>query len=321
MKIAVGIPVYNEEIFIKQSVQNCIDIGYDSVVYLDDGSTDNSYALLLETTKPYKHIKVIHRDTNSVLTATGNRWEICAEECRKSNPDWIMSRAADECLSYNCFKDGQDLLRKQLKYLGGLGYNYIWFDYADLWRSYSWYRVDGFWGTRRSVNCWQNKVGWHFTAPYGKIHVGGHRPTKLNVPINECNINLMLTDKEIIVLHYGMASQELIERKLRYQFDTARLIGNNAVNVPIKCPPIRDWGNCNGYKVGYEFLIEFKKVEQKWFKDTISDEPQPLITSLEDLLKEYDPALAIEYNSLVKRIFYNKHLIGGRKSNGRRKNR
>lgn len=321
MKIAVGIPVYNEEMFVKQSVQNCIDVGYDYVVYLDDGSTDHSYELLLEATKPYAHMKVLHRDENTVYTATGNRWQICAEECRKYNPDWIMSRATDECLPFNCFKDGRDLLRKKLQLLGGLGYNYIDFDYVDLWRSKLWYRVDGFWGTRHAVSCWKNKVGWSFNAPYGKIHVGGHRPTKLDVPIKECNINLHSPEKEIVVLHYGMSSKELLERKLRYQLDTVKRIGANAINVPLKVPPIKDWPHCNGYKIGYEFLIEFKKVEQRWFKDEIIDEPLPLITSFEDLLKEYDSSLAEEYDSLVKRIFYNKSLISGRKNNGRRRNR
>lgn len=320
MKIAVGIPVFNDSMFVKQSVQNCLDVGYDRVVYLDDGSTDNTYELLQEYTDAYSHITVLKNSANTVYSASGNRWEICALECQKCNPDWIMSRAADECLSANAFKSGDNLLRKNLDWLDKQGFNYINFNYIDLWRSLWWYRVDGFWGHRKSVSCWKNKVGWSFTAPYGKIHVGAHRPTKLHTKINEHNINPQ-DNKELVVLHYGMSSHDLIVRKLKYQLDTAYKIKENAVNVPTQVPSIKHWEHFNGYKIGHEFFIQLVKVDPKWFINEIPDVAAPDIISLSSVIKEYDPVVAREYDSVLERVFRKKYLTNKRSKNARRSNK
>jgi glycosyltransferase involved in cell wall biosynthesis len=299
MKIAVGIPVYNEEIFIEQSVQNCIAVGYDYVVYLDDGSTDNSYEKLLNCTKDYPHIKIIRNENNSVLSNNGNRWEIVSEECRKFDPDWIMVRATDECLSYPAFKNGPNLLRKNIEYLKSKGVNSLVFSYIDLWRSPYWYRTDGFWGIQRSSrNCWLNTPGWKIDSGSG-IHGGRHHPFKFGYKEVISNINF--NDSGLVVLHYGMSSHELLERKFQYQIETSIKIKNRATGVPQKIPHPSSWKSVNGLKVADERNIQFEKVKQIWYKEQIPDVPKPEIRSLYNIILKYDSRIAEEYAKIYGR--------------------
>jgi glycosyltransferase involved in cell wall biosynthesis len=299
MKIAVGIPVYNEELFIEQSVQNCIDVGYDYVVYLDDGSTDGSYEKLIQYTESYSHIKVIKNDRNSVIFNTGNRWKIVSEACKEFGPDWIIVRAADECLSYPAFKYGPNLLRKNIELLYSGGVNSLLFTYVDLWRSPYWYRVDGFWGVQRtSRNGWLNSEGWEIDAGAG-IHGGRHHPFKFGYKEVLGNVNI--DNSGVVVLHYGMSSHELIARKLKYQIDTVNLIKNRAVGIPNRIPHPSIWKNINGFKVADERDIKLKKVEQLWFAEQIPEAPTPSVDSLYKVILEYDPYIAEEYAKIYGR--------------------
>lgn len=289
MRIAVGIPVYNDSIFLERSVKNCIDMGYDHVVYLNDGSTDGTYEKLMSLTKEHSHIKVLNGKSNSVFSGSGNRWEIVAEECRLFNPDWIMTRAADETLSY----PSQKLLKDNLIELDSRGINMIIFDYKDLWRSEWWYRVDSYWGKHQNVCLWKNDTGWKFNYGSG-IHLGGHRPNYMSVKDVICNININPSD-EIVVIHYGMSSHELLARKLDYQINTSLKIEGRAAGMPSKIPPVRVWGQVNGYKAASEQGIVLEKVRQSWFKDPIPDESRPQIKSLYDVVAKYDLNRAEEY--------------------------
>lgn len=294
MKIAVGIPVYNDSIFLERSVQNCLDVGYDYVVYLDDGSTDDTYEKLVNLISGYQQFKVIKNDRNTIFSNNGNRWEIVSRECQKANPDWIMVRAADECLSYSAFDKGKNLLRSNLEILNSKGVNAIVFSYVDLWRSKWWYRVDGFWGSHRnSINMWKNSDDWVFEAG-AALHKGRHRPIKIGKEIKQANINLNKED-EIVVLHYGMSSHELLARKLDYQISTALKVKDRSFGVPIKIPLPRRWCDYNGYKIAHELGAQLVKVKQVWFKDPIPDNPKPQIKSLYDVILKYDMARAEEY--------------------------
>jgi len=300
MIVAVGIPVYNDEVFLERSVQNCLDVGYDYVVYLDDGSTDNTYSKLMDLTKGHSEFKVIKKEQNSVFSNDGNRWEIVSKECQKINPDWIMVRAADECLSYAAFKEGPNLLRKNIEFLDQKKINMITFSYVDLWRSEWWYRVDGFWGSQRiSINAWKNNTGWIFESGAG-LHRGRHRPYKMNVKDFQANINVEPSDT-IRVLHYGMSSHDFIAKKLDYQISTALSVKGRSYGVPLKMPHPSVWHDFNGYKVAYEKNIVLKKVEQSWFKNPVPDVPKPVVKSLYNVVVKYDKNMAEEYAKIYGR--------------------
>jgi len=313
MKIAAAIPIFNDEIFIEQSVQNCIDVGYDNVVYFDDGSTDSTYEKLKYFTAQYSHIDVLHNEQNSVLSNTGNRWQMVTEECKKFNPDWVMVRAADESLSYCAFRRNQDLLRKSLERIwNNSEILMVAFPMVHLWRSSWWYRADGEWGHAAtndvSDSCWRNDSGWEFINSYRKsgIHIGGHRPNKFNRRLIKVGINGYTGDVpplSIVVLHYGVASHELIGDKIDYQLATAMAVGNRAVGVPspLSVPAPRRWGGLNGYKAAYELNIRFEKVSQLWYEDLVPNEPQPKIKSLYNVIAKYSKPLAEKYAKIYGR--------------------
>lgn len=296
MRIAVAIPVYNDEIFVERSVNNCLEMEYDHVVYLDDGSTDNSYDKLMSLTREHSHIKVVRNKDNSVMNNIGNRWEMVAEECRKFNPDWIMTRATDEILSY----PAKDSLKHNISELEKSGVNMIVFNYIHLWRSEWWYRYDTFWRGHHSLCLWKNNTGWSFNYGSG-IHLGGHRPNKLAVKDIVHNINLNEQDKSIVVIHYGMSSHELLARKLDYQINTSLKIGNRAVGMYHGIPHPLHWQHINGYKVAAETNVLFKKVEPFWFNCAIPDVPQPKIESLYEVVAKYNKQRAEEYAQIYGR--------------------
>jgi glycosyltransferase involved in cell wall biosynthesis len=309
MRIAVGIPAYNESVFIEQSVRNCIDVGYDHVVYLDDGSTDDTYEKLVHYTKDYDHITVIKNKENSVFSNTGNRWEIVVKECAKFNPDWIMVRAADECLSYPAFSRGEDLLRRNIEGLDAEGVNMLIFPYVHLWRSPWWYRVDGFWGgcyRGGSISAWKNNTGWEFKYGSG-IHLGSHRPNSMKVKDISRNINNYNVKEKpikilpIVVLHYGMASHEFIANKLDYQISTAMKIKSRAIGIPAGIPTPRAWNRFNGYKVAYELGLDLKKVESIWYENDIPDVDKPKVESLYNVIAKYNKNRADEYAKIYGR--------------------
>ncbi len=295
MQIAVGIPVYNDTIFIEKSVKNCLDMEYDHVVYLDDGSTDNSYEHLMDLTDSYDHIKVLRNKENSVLAASGNRWETVAEECRKFDPDWIMVRATDELLSYNTVST----LKDKISLLDSNGVNMVVFNYIHLWRSEWWHRVDDFWGGHHSISLWKNATGWKFNYGSG-IHLGGHRPNHMDVKDVVHNIN-DVDPRDIVVLHYGMSSHDLLSMKFDYQIKTSLDIGSRAAGMPSYVPSPITWKYINGYKIAHEKGIQLKKVDTKWFNCPIPDEPKPEIQSLYDIINKYSKQVAEEYAKIYGR--------------------
>jgi glycosyltransferase involved in cell wall biosynthesis len=307
MRIVLGVPVYNDSIFIDRSIQNALDVGYDDVVYLDDCSTDNSYEKLLEYSKKYRHIHVFSNQCNTVSSGLGNKWKIVSDLCRKFNPDWIMVRAADECLSWPSFKRGQNLLSLYLESLEN--FTTVSFPYVNLWRSEWWFREDVRSGTSLdySINesCWKNDSGWDFVDKSG-VHLGLHKPNVYKNRKYKCtNINLDFKNRRIssipliVILHYGMSSHELIERKLKYYIDIKREVGTRA-NMPSGIPHPKDWGTSNGFKVGYENGIILTKAHQEWFETPIPNVPKPEIKSLAKLIEQYDKGAAEAYRQFYK---------------------
>jgi glycosyltransferase involved in cell wall biosynthesis len=311
MKMVLGTPTYNESYFIDAHVKNAIEVGFDEIVYLDDGSTDDTYQKLLDYQVKYKHIHVFKTPSNSVLSNTMNRWKFIAYKCRELNPDWIMVRAADEIMSFPTTLSGGDLLRVRLNELMRSNVNMVAFPVVHLWRSPWWYRSDGEWGYSAlnavSDSCWRNDSGWDFIDSYSGsgIHIGGHRPNKFRGnALIKADINNNNDFPFVVVLHYGMSGHTLLLEKLKYQWDVANAIGSRAVGVPstYRMPHPRIWKQFNGYKIADEYELHFEKVDQRWFGIRVPDVPIPPIKSFYGLIKKYSSIMAEEYKELYKDI-------------------
>lgn len=70
--ISVIIPVYNCEQHLKESIASLLSqsiINAIELIFIDDGSTDKSYDLLLELTEKHDNCKVFHQDNQGVSSA------------------------------------------------------------------------------------------------------------------------------------------------------------------------------------------------------------------------------------------------------------
>ena len=78
-KVSVIIPVYNTELYIKQTVesiqkQTLYDI---EIIIINDGSTDNSLSLLLELSKQDHRIKIFSQENIPQHRTRKSIWRIC----------------------------------------------------------------------------------------------------------------------------------------------------------------------------------------------------------------------------------------------------
>jgi hypothetical protein len=302
MRIVVGIPVYNDIDHVDRQIDNILKVGYDDVVILDDCSTDGTYERLQDLTKECNNIHIFKNDVNSVEGHTGNRWKQVTDICRDYSPDWVMVRAMDEIFCCSAYRDGDNLLRKNLYVLQNEGANMISFSHVDLWRSEWWYRTDGYWGARvqnQPVNSmWKNDTGWVLLSQSG-IHLGAHKPSHFDVPIHSRGIDIS-NDRSIVILHYGMASPAYLAKTLDYQISTAKSIGGRAAGMPSRVPPPNIWHACNGYKAAYEKDMVLVKVDQKWFDKPVPESEPPVVDdAVFKVLFKYDKKRAEEYKSFM----------------------
>ncbi|MCM8773923.1 MAG: glycosyltransferase [Candidatus Omnitrophica bacterium] len=99
MDISLIIPVYNEEGNLRllyQELKPPLDsLGEDyEIIFVDDGSNDNSPIILDDLAKKDKKIKVIHLDGNYGVTST------LSVGLSYAKGDFILTMDAD--LQYNC---------------------------------------------------------------------------------------------------------------------------------------------------------------------------------------------------------------------------
>ncbi len=69
--ISVIVPVYNNEIYLRDSLDSIINQSYSNleIILIDDGSTDRSYNILIEYEKMDKRIKVITKRNGGICEA------------------------------------------------------------------------------------------------------------------------------------------------------------------------------------------------------------------------------------------------------------
>lgn len=93
--ISVIVPVYNVEKYIKKGIESLLIQSYQNIeiILVDDGSPDNSPAILDQYAKKDSRIKVLHQKNQGVSTARNNGIKI-------SNGEYIL------------FVDGDDYVRR-----------------------------------------------------------------------------------------------------------------------------------------------------------------------------------------------------------------
>ena len=317
MRIVLGVPLVNElsKGHLHMQVENALKVGYDEIVFLDDGSTDGTWEVLKEYERKYSHIHAFRNDQNSVLSKGMNRWMKVAELCSKYEPDWINHRACDHLFSSSAFKHTENLLRKQLERFYNEDVHVVAVPEVHLWRSEWWYRTDSHWGhaaTHDVVNLiWRYNPNYAFEGEFiaSGMHVGRHLPNNFGVKHPRViGINNSLSLKPplpIVMLHYGYSSHEKIAQKFKWNMKTAQHIKNRALGMPSpkNMPRPDTWHHYNGYKAAYELMISLKKVSALWYDVPIPDIDAPSIRSLYEAVREYNPEVAEQYKILFEARF------------------
>lgn len=170
----------------------------DAVVVYDDGSTDGSYEYLLS------HTPHVFRSPRNDFADEARHKKLLLEEARRLNPDFILWLDADEVLAS---EDPEDLQRacawSEARNLDGVELHEI-----NLWRSYSWKRLDSAFDLGWFVRLWRvtPEIRWETLAK------GLHQPPYPS------SIRTVDRYPDLKVLHYGFANEcNLAHKYLGYR--------------------------------------------------------------------------------------------------------
>ena len=72
MKFSVVVPVYNAELYLNRLVKSVLDQTFSDfeLILVDDGSTDNSFALMKKLQEKDSRIKIFSKENTGILIAT-----------------------------------------------------------------------------------------------------------------------------------------------------------------------------------------------------------------------------------------------------------
>ena len=98
-KVAIIIPVYNAEEFLKYSVESALNQTYSNleIILVNDGSKDSSGLLCDEYAKKDSRVKVIHVDN-------GGQGRARNIGVQNSNADWIVFLDSDDYYDENAIQ-------------------------------------------------------------------------------------------------------------------------------------------------------------------------------------------------------------------------
>mgnify|MGYP003296776713 CR=1 FL=1 len=66
-QISVIVPIYNAELYLGKCIESLINQDYTAlqIILVDDGSTDNSFAIMKEYEEKYENVELFHFDEKS----------------------------------------------------------------------------------------------------------------------------------------------------------------------------------------------------------------------------------------------------------------
>jgi glycosyltransferase involved in cell wall biosynthesis len=320
--ISLGIPMYNELIKgnLHEALDNALEVGFDDIVILDDGSTDDSWTVLQDYAQKYPHIRIFRNENNSVISRGGNRWKFVVEKIAEKSPDWVVVKSADQIYSHKATIIGGDCFRKRLTDFYHKGIELVKLPLAHLWRSRTWYRADDVWGrdiaTHSKAPIWRFSAGFNYSKREKTgAHVGWHQPTYFGygkgrrLKAADINFGEDKTSWDIVILHLGHTTHNKKVLKFKWSMEAARAntdIGRSILMPPPEnMPKVSSWIRYNGYKGFFEFNMVLKKAPSIWFADDTPVEPKPIPESMYSTILEYNKKRAEEYLKIYNKAYKN----------------
>jgi glycosyltransferase involved in cell wall biosynthesis len=166
----------------------------DDLVVYDDGSTDGSYEYMLQSTSH------VIRDPKNDFTNERHHKQILLQKALELKPDFILWLDADEVLSANAGIKLPELCEYCIQNeVDGLSFHEI-----NLWRSYSWRRMDSLFNDGWFVRLWRVTSEMEYSEIKPGLHQAPYPST----------IKIIEIVPDVQVLHYGFSS----EKRLAYKY-------------------------------------------------------------------------------------------------------
>jgi glycosyltransferase involved in cell wall biosynthesis len=147
MRLVVLLQARDEERFIPGWLTNIGDL-VDGIIALDDGSTDDSAALLRAHPKL---IELIEHEPGMPWDERANQ-NALVQAARRHDAEWILCLDADERLELAFVEDAHDLLDQADRD----GVKVFRFDLRECWDDPCQFRVDGIWGMKKLCRLFRN---------------------------------------------------------------------------------------------------------------------------------------------------------------------
>ncbi|HBV88698.1 MAG TPA: glycosyl transferase family 2 [Desulfosporosinus sp.] len=207
-RIACICQIYNE--LCKENLERFVKYvlpAVDHLVVYDDGSTDGSYEYMLKQT-PH-----VLRGTKNDFVNERSHKQLLLQEALKLNPDFILWLDADEVLTANAAEKLQEVCAK----CDENHYDAVNFHEINLWRSYSWQRLDSLYDKGWFCRLWRVVPGicFHDTKP------------GLHQPLFPSTIRNVMWTLDVQVLHYGFSSKQ----RLAYKYLVYRSHGQRGYDM------------------------------------------------------------------------------------------
>ncbi|ODA39703.1 glycosyltransferase [Desulfosporosinus sp. BG] len=241
-KIVCICQIYNElcKDNLERFVNKILPVVSDLVVY-DDGSTDGSYEYMLKKT-PY-----VLRGTKNDFVNERSHKQLLLQEALKLNPDFILWLDADEVLTANAAEKLQELCAQCEQN----HYDAVNMHELNLWRSYSWQRLDSLYDKGWFCRLWRVVPGICFNDTKPGLHQ----------PLFPSTIRNVMWTLDVQVIHYGFSSRQ----RLAYKYLVYRSHGQRGYDMLDRL-------------ISEEKLV-VSKVPQELFPEGLwldDDEPKPL---------------------------------------------
>lgn len=222
----------------------------DGLVVYDDGSTDGSYEYMLD-----KAIFTLRAGENDFKNEVNHK-KILLEYALKLEPDFILWLDADEVLTANAEVELQNLC----KFADENNIDGISFHEINLWRSYSWKRIDNSYDLGWFVRLWRvtPELAFKDSAPGLHQQQFPHSISKIE-----------RTDR-VGVIHYGFAS----DRSLAFKYLVYRTHGQTGWALE---------------RLLDEKTLTLEKVEEKFFPNGLYiDDDKPAQRNFSEALASLD---------------------------------
>ena len=177
---------------LERFVNYILPLVSDLVVY-DDGSTDGSYEYMLS------HTPHVIRGTKNDFVNERSHKQLLLEEALKLKPDFILWLDADEVMTANAAEKLQELCRHcDENQIDAVNIREI-----NLWRSYSWKRLDSLYDSGCFCRLWRVVPGIRFNDTKPGLHQSLFPST----------IRTAIWAQDVQVLHYGFSSKQRLAHK------------------------------------------------------------------------------------------------------------